>query len=152
MGPYEFQQLRQAGAFEPPGPDAPTDLLDLLLGEFLNSPAGEFFIGDSADLAARALVVDHFIDFFQFARGYLQANRVVGQGMLSGGPTLLFEDGTAIPLVAAAAGAEPARPEASYPVTRPRDGRMRDTSDRRPDSTIAVTGRGGGVDRRPGDR
>jgi hypothetical protein len=126
--------MQQAGAFDGPGPDAPADLLELLLDRFVATPRGR-------EVAGSPPLRDALVQFLELARGYLRGNPVVGQGMLDGGLTLVLRDGESVPLVKPADAGPPRRPEPVYAVTTPRDCRMKGMTGGEA-AAIPVTGRG----------
>lgn len=143
MDPYSYarQQGQVIGAES--GEDEadtyrPEDLLDLLLYRYAR--AGRL---GSLDRPARQAVGD----FAAFANDFLAENRVASTGMVDGEFSLVFEDGTPVPLASRPEARGPARPETAVPITTPRSGKMRGMPVR--DDSVPITGRACPARRRP---
>jgi hypothetical protein len=133
MDAYDLQNLQRAADAQADMLELPADLLELLVDQFVATDEGRRI---AADPALRAALVA----FLDSGRAFLLANRVVGHGMLEGGYTLVFGDGTAVPL-AAGPQAAAARPQPVYPVTTPRETRMHGMRGGEDPGAVAVTGR-----------
>jgi hypothetical protein len=127
---YDLHNLQKAG---PPAGDAPADLLELLVDQFVAT-------GEGREIAADPRLRAALVAFLDSGRAFLLTNRVVGHGMLEGGYTLVFGDGTAVPL-AAEPPAPAGRPQPVYAVTTPRETRMRGMAGGEDPGAIGVTGR-----------
>lgn len=132
MDPYSLHQMQQAGALDPRPEDAPADLLELLLDKFVETAYGR-------QVAATPHLREALINFLACGKAYLQGNPVVGQGMLAGGLTMVFEDGENVPLVAPREEG-PARTSEVYAVTTPREGRAAKGMSGGESEAIGVTG------------
>jgi hypothetical protein len=129
---YTFHEMQKAGAFDARPEDAPQDLLELLLDQFVATPLGR-------QVAQSPPQRDTLIRFLEHSRAYLQGNPVISQGMVEGGLTLVLQDGVNVPLVRPAEAA-PARPSPVYAVTKPKEMRMKGMQGGE-DHSIGVTGR-----------
>jgi hypothetical protein len=126
--------MQQAGAFDTPDPEAPADLLELLLDRFAATAIGQQIIQSPQH---RNILVQ----FLDFSSSFLQNNPVVSHGFFDAGLTLVFQEGETLPLVRSADVARATRPDPVYAVTQPRDARMKGMPIG-PDQSVAVTGRG----------